>query len=165
MKIRFRAQASFMPLPDFLQWLEQNERTGILTISGIEAPRSFYYESGSIIFVSSERDGQRFGEFLNFLDLASESDVRKALIESRKEKTCFTRHIVNTGLLNLESLEDALQRLAENILMDVLWNDCGVFAFTQPLPRAVVDGPVRLHSGRIIMKTIEKLDRADSSKP
>jgi len=160
MRVRFRGQASFMPLPDFLQWLEQNRKTGVLTITGIEAPRSFYFEDGVIIFVSSERDGQRFGEFMAFLGVASEAVVKRVLLQSHRDRKCFTQALIDDGVAGRETLEDVLSRLARNILVDVLWNETGVFSFCEPLPRIVRRGPIRLASGRLIMDSIELLEKS-----
>ena len=55
MKTQLNGGTEFLPLPDLLQWLEQNHKTGNLLIDcSTEQGMGLYFEDGNIIFVEWE---------------------------------------------------------------------------------------------------------------
>ena len=57
-------ETNFMPLPDLLQWHEQNRKSAIVTLETPEGNQSIHFDTGQIIYVSSSKRGQLLGEYL-----------------------------------------------------------------------------------------------------
>lgn len=57
-------EIDIMALPDVMQWAEVNRKTGTLTFKYQGISKMFYFQQGKIIFVSSQKEGERLGEFL-----------------------------------------------------------------------------------------------------
>jgi hypothetical protein len=158
MSIQLQGQTRFMPLPDLLQWLEHTLKSGVLTIKENGPDQSFYFEDGAIIFVSSIKPGQRFGEFLAQTGHIDEQTVNSSLLESRKFGICFTQYLMDEQMVPKETLTLTLIRLAEVIVQEVIANPKCTFLFTAPLPKLIADGPIRIASGHLILDSLRKKD-------
>lgn len=158
MDTRLSGNISFMPLPDLLQWLEASKKTGELSLSGKGFSQSFYFEDGSIIFVSSSKKGQRFGEVLAKGGKLSEMEVELSLVESQKRGVSFTQYLIAENKLPKEQLTDNLIQLAEIILMEIVSQPDCRFSFTEILPDVLSKGTIRIATGRLIMNSLRKMD-------
>ena len=158
MDAQLTGNTRFMPLPDILQWLESNKKSGELSLSGKGFSQSFYFEEGSIIFVSSSKAGQRFGEVLAKDGSLDETEVEMALIESQKRGVCFTQHLIDANKLPQKTLTGNLVQLAEIILMEVVAQPDCRFSFTEALPDVLSRGTIRIATGRLIMNALRKMD-------
>lgn len=149
---------SFMPLPDILQWLEMNRKTGLLTVTINGVDRMIYFESGKIVFVSSSEEGHRFGEFLTGLGYLDGGTVASALADSARSGVCFTQYLIGKSYLTADVLTRVLTELAMKILADSVASESGSFSFSSHIPRAVRGGPIRLPTGAIILDSLRKMD-------
>ncbi|MDT8418822.1 MAG: DUF4388 domain-containing protein [Desulfuromonadales bacterium] len=149
---------SFMPLPDLLQWLESSHKSGELTLAGKGFSQSFYFEEGSIIFVSSSKPGQRFGEVLARGGKLDETEVELALVKSQKAGLCFTQYLIEESNVPKEILTENLVQLAEIILMEAVSNPTSRFRFTEVLPEVLSRGTIRIATGRLIMNSLRRMD-------
>ncbi|HKJ05749.1 MAG TPA: DUF4388 domain-containing protein [Geopsychrobacteraceae bacterium] len=158
MEAQLKGNISFMPLPDLLQWLETNKKSGELSLSGKGVSQSFYFEEGSIIFVSSSKEGQRFGEVLAQGGTLEEMEVELALVQSQKQGVCFTQYLIEKNKLPKETLTENLIQLAEIILMEVVSQPNCRFSFVEVLPEVLSKGTIRIATGRLIMNSLRKMD-------
>lgn len=142
---------SVMPLADLLQWVGICNKTGTVQInkSGIE--KKIYVETGKVVFVSSNMEGERFGEFLQKKALLEHSKIKSALLQSQTMKVPFTRRLVDLKYFSDEELKDIIMRYAKDILAaTITWTD-GNFEFTQAdLPVNVLSSPIRLNMADLI---------------
>lgn len=158
MEIQLSGSINFMPLPDLLQWLETNKKSGELILSGKDFSQSFYFEDGSIIFVSSSKQGQRFGEVLAKDGSLNEMEIELSLVQSQKRGVCFTQYLIEENKLPKETLTKNLVQLAELILMEaVAQPDCR-FNFSEVLPDVLSKGTIRIATGRLIMNSLRRMD-------
>lgn len=158
MEAQLTGNIRFMSLPDLLQWLESNNKSGELTLSGKGFSQSFYFEDGSIIFVSSSKEGQRFGEVLAKGGKLGEMEVELALVESQKRGVCFTQHLIEENKLSKDVLTENLLQLAEIILMETVSQPDCRFDFREVLPDVLSKGSIRIATGRLIMNSLRKMD-------
>ena len=165
MKTQLNGGTEFLPLPDLLQWLEQNHKTGNLLIDCCtEQGMGLYFEDGNIIFVSSRKEGQKFGDFLAATGYIEEETVNQSLIESRKFDTSFTQYLMDEQMLSRELLTDALTHLARIILIDILQKTNCKFRFTTPLHDIIRKGPIRINASHLILDTVRKLDEMNRDR-
>ncbi|PLX89135.1 MAG: hypothetical protein C0618_01920 [Desulfuromonas sp.] len=168
MESQLTGNLRFMPLPDLLQWLEANNKSGELVVAGKGFSQSFYFEGGSIIFVSSSKPGQRFGEVLAKGGRLSELEVESALVDSQKRGICFTQYLIEEQHLPREALTENLIRLAELILIETVAHPQCRFNFTEVLPAVLSRGTIRIATGRLIMNSLRKMyemNRPDEPVP
>ncbi len=165
METHLHGRTQFMPLPDLLQWLAQNRKTGNLLVDCCtEEGMGLYFEEGNIIFVSSRKEGQRFGDFLAETGCIEKETVTQSVLESRKFNICFTQYLMDEQMLNKELLTDALTNLARIILMDILQQADCKFRFTTPLHDIIREGPIRINASHLIMDTVCKMDEIERDR-
>ena len=150
-------ETSFMPLPDLLQWHEQNRKSSILTLEALDGNRSIHFEEGRIIYASSNKPGQQLGEYLELSGHLEKATVEASLNESQRFNICFTRYLIEEQMLCPEVLTQVITELAEKILIDILiYRNC-YFRIT-PLEVKYDHSPVNIATAHLIMDVIRKLD-------
>uniref|UniRef100_UPI003D818996 DUF4388 domain-containing protein n=1 Tax=Trichloromonas sp. TaxID=3069249 RepID=UPI003D818996 len=53
-----------MPLRDILHWGETRRISGALKVKNDDLTKTFYLQEGKIVFLTSNKEGERIGEFL-----------------------------------------------------------------------------------------------------
>jgi hypothetical protein len=156
-------ETSFMPLPDILQWHEQNRKSAILTLEAPDGNRSIHFENGLIVFASSSKPGQQLGEYLEQAGHLEKETVETSLLESRRFKICFTRYLIEEQMLCTEVLTQSITELAEKILIDILLRKNCYFR-VMPLEINCDDSPINITAAHLIMDVIRKLDEVNHIK-
>lgn len=155
-----RGELKSMPVTDFIQWIEMNKKTGVLSLRrhGEDVEKCFCFKEGRIIFVSSRRAGERLGEFLSRNGHIDEEKMTDALFQSRNEGVSFTHYLVEKRIVPKEFLIVAVTQLAEIVLSDILTWEEGWFEFQEGLPEIVMNGPVFLNTSFLILESVRKHD-------
>jgi len=156
--IQFEGQLNFISLPEVLQCLAMNRKTGVLKVVGVDGDRFLYFQEGKIIFVSSLKPGQRFGEYLARTGHLEIETVEASLRESRAFGVPFTQYLIEEQMLDPGVLRDVLASLAEEILCEVTPMRKGSFVFSVPLPGAVADGPIAIEAEPLVLNSVRRLD-------
>jgi len=140
-----RGDLSVMHLADLLQWIELCGKTGTVTVRANEIAKKIYFAAGRLIFVSSEKEGERLGEYLHRGSHVDVGRIRAALLEARTMKIPFTQRLLKMHCFTPSGLKDVVLTHAKEILFDAFrWED-GDFEFDQgALPPAVLGGPIKL---------------------
>lgn len=151
---------SLMPLPDLLQWAETSRQSGTLSITFQGTSKSFYLQDGKMIFISSQKEGERLGEFFTRIGRLSPVLIEQGLRESRRLGCPFTGYLIDQGILDKQTLEQTLQSLAETAFSDALTWDGGSFEFSDMIPPLILDGPIKLNTSFVIFQSVKMLDEA-----
>lgn len=145
-----------VPITDLFQWIEMNNKTGVLVLAREKVEKCFCFQDGRIIFVSSKKPGERLGEFLAKNGHIDEEKMKEALFESRGKKMAFTQYLIGNKIVPKEFLIVAVGQLAEIIFMDLLdWTE-GRFEFIDGLPDIVAQGPVFLSTSFLVFEAVKK---------
>ncbi|MBI2567413.1 MAG: HDOD domain-containing protein [Candidatus Schekmanbacteria bacterium] len=153
-----------MSLPDVLQWVDFGQKSGTLTVTDGQTTRRVFFQRGKVIFASSDRRGERLGEFLQQLGRLTIQDFVRAAGQSQRLGLPFTSYLITAGILDKAALADSLERLAETIVRETLqWSD-GEFEFTDAVPTAVLHGPVMLDTNLIMFQSVKRVDEARASE-
>ena len=159
MGVLFQAKLEFMPLHDILQWIEMNRLSCVVAITlANDSAMSLYLEEGKIVFVASPKRGNRLGESLVKSGALNEAQVFKALTESRKSGTLFSRYLVENGLISCQALNEVFAQLVEKILVEVLMCQSGSVDVTTPLPDFARNGPLRMETGKAVFEAVRLFD-------
>jgi len=130
-----------IPVADIFQWLGNNQKTGILIFSKRKAQKNFFFENGNIVFASSNRRGERLGEYLVNSHALSRPIIVDALKDSRRKKLTFIQHLLEEDLIEEVEIENAIEELTTIIFTDLLSWRHGSFMY---LDNAYTKEPVRI---------------------
>ncbi|MDA8082339.1 MAG: HDOD domain-containing protein [Nitrospiraceae bacterium] len=150
-----------MTLPDVMQWAETTGKTGSLSIRRKDVSKIFYIQDGKIIFVSSQKPGERLGEYFSEIGHVRPADIEKALRESKRLGVPFTGYLVSEGVIEQKKLESLIEALAEKIFTDALRWDDGIFEFTDVIPALIVNGPIKLSISFVVFQSVKQYDETN----
>lgn len=118
--------------------------TGVLTLTLGAWEKRFYYQEGVLIFASSTKEGERFGEFLEAQGVFDRQRMMQLIKESRARGQRFTADLMAEGVLDRSDLEHTLRDLVLIVMGDALrWGE-GMCVFSEGLPEGILKGPVHL---------------------
>lgn len=155
---------SLMVLPDIMQWAEMNEKSGTLTLSCEKKSRRLYLEKGKLIFVSSLTEGERFGEFLYALNLIDENQLEKAINNSHKLNVSLTGYLISQKIIEKPILEKAITNFAESVITDVIQWEEASFEFIDEVPRAIINGPIKVNTTLLVFESARAIDESNKDK-
>jgi len=155
---QFSGDLTLMPLPDLLQWVEINRKTGVLSVQNADIKKLFYFQDGKITFVSSNKDGERYAEVFS---KAGHIDMRKiemALRECSRLGVPLTGYLISERLISRKDLEHAMNGLLEKVLMDAFEWKTGSFELSDVAPSFTLNGPVMFETSFAILKALKLFD-------
>ncbi|MDH4099675.1 MAG: HDOD domain-containing protein [Nitrospirota bacterium] len=160
MKNLLQGDLSFISAQELLEWLETHSKTGTVDLAGNNSRSSIYLKEGKIIYAASEGAGRRLGEFMVARGVLNEPDLQQALAESQAAGKTLNRHLIDAGLVTIQTLTNLFNRLVLQILAEAFTCRTGSFSFTSPLPANVLQGPVFYVSGRKLSEVFSEIQSA-----
>lgn len=150
---------SAMSLTDLLQWIDLSRKTGTLAVRRLDIEKKIYIEAGKIIFISSNRDGERLGEYLHNGSFLEAGRIKSALLQSQAMKIHFTQRLVDLNFFTADQLKAIITKHAKAILLDAMgWAD-GTFEFlNDDLPSYVSRGTVSLNTTELIYEVFQQFE-------
>ena len=154
-----KGDLSVMPLTDILQWIDLTNKTGTLTISHLGTEKKIYIEKGKIVYVSSNKEGERLGEFILKESKLDATIIKSALIQSQTMKIPFTQRLIELKYFTTEDLTNIIVNYAKCLLRDAIsWNE-GWFEFIQDIiPVYVIKGPIKLNTSALIFEVFKEIE-------
>lgn len=148
-----------MMLPDVLQWLSQNRKTGILHLrnrAGIS--KRIYFEAGAIVSTASSDPREYLGQFLISRGHITEEQLNKAMETQLQTGIKLGKVLVTVGILEEDDLEAMLRLKAQENLFDLfLWEE-GEFRFED---RAALDEDTPRTQLDVMSMVMEGIRRKD----
>lgn len=161
MECSLKGDLSVMCLTDLLQWGELYRKTGAITVKKNNIEKKIYLEGGKIVFVSSTKDGERLGEYLQRGSHIDLDKIKAALIEAQTMKIPFTQRLLKMNYFTPAGLRSVIERHAQEILLEAAaWAE-GTFEFIQgDLPSSVLGGPIKLNASELIQQMCRQLENS-----
>jgi hypothetical protein len=158
-----KGDIAVMPIPDLLQWLAMSRKTGTITANFSSIEKKIYLETGKIVYVSSNKEGERLGEYMIRSSEIGKDRIKAVLLKSQAMKIPFTQMLIDLNYFTVNSLTAFIATYARELLIDaVTWKD-GWFEFIQDaLPTYVTNGPIQLNTSELILKTVKHLDESSA---
>ncbi len=103
--------------------------------------KSFYLQDRKIIFISSQKEGERLGEFFLKTGRLDPQQIERGLRESKTLNVPFTGYLIDHGIIDRGALEQTLQGLAETAFADALSWEGGSFEYTEAIPPLILKWP------------------------
>lgn len=159
-----------MPLADLFQWVEMNRKTGCLEVKWQHEwtimEKRIYFHNGVIVFASSNKQGERLGEYLISKVLISKEDFERCLKEGKEKNKLMTDVMQTQNLISKEQLTTIMTELAEIIIYDLFRWETGTFSFTtSEIPAPILSAEVQLNGQGIIMEALRRLDEERKDGP
>jgi hypothetical protein len=158
-----KGDIAVMPVPDLLQWLDMSRKTGTITANFSKVEKKIYLEVGKIVYVSSNKEGERLGEYIIRSSDIGKDRIKAVLLKSQAMKIPFTQTLIDFNYFTVDTLTTFIATYAKELLIDAIaWKD-GWFEFIQDaLPTYVTNGPIQLSTTELILKTVKHLDEASA---
>ncbi len=120
-----------MPLPDVLQWVAAGRKTGTLHLAHHSIKKRIILREGRLHSSWSNDPRESLGQFLVRLELATEEQLFRALLEQEAKGRLFGSILIDRGVLSEEDLRRALRLKAEETIFDVFLWPGGDFEFRE----------------------------------
>lgn len=143
-----------MPLKDLFQWGEARRITASLKVRQDDLVKTFYLQEGKVVFLTSNKEGERIGEFLAKYGELALPLVKEAIEQSHHRGIPFTSYLLAEQILDRPTLESVIHQLLIVALADTLDWPSGVFQLSDMLPPAILNGPIQLDTGNILKEAV-----------
>lgn len=150
-----------MPIPDLVQWIEGSRRSGTLTLSQQANRKTFYFQNGEMVFVWSDKEGERFWHYLEGETGLRVKELKERFVDSGKLDIPLLSSILNEDLIEKDRLELILTVILKTALTDALKWETGEFEFVDVLPPEVLNGPLMINSSCVLMESLLQFDETD----
>lgn len=141
-----------MSLRDLLQWGESRRISGSLKIKHEELIKTFYLQEGKAVFLTSNKEGERIGEFLAAYGGIGLPLIKGAIEQSQRRGIPFTAFLLSEQIIDPATLEAALRQLLIMALADSLDWSSGLFQVSDALPPAILNGPIQLDTSNLLQQ-------------
>lgn len=152
---------SLMPLADLIQWIETAKRSGTLIVTNEDITRRFYFQGGTLIFVWSDLEGERFCDTIIQETGISMTRLQEAMNQSEQLGISFMGLLSSDDGVSLQRLTAVMSGLTEQSLSNSLTWKTGNFRFNDHVPPAVLCSPVTLRPSQVLLDSAVQFDEGN----
>jgi hypothetical protein len=116
-------------MSSLFQFLANDEKTGILTVTDAVEEVNIFLKEGVIVFATSSQDEYRLGNYLKKRGIVSDETLETCLQFTREEKRSLGKILVLRGYLTREQFKEILHEQVREILYNVLLWKKGEFEY------------------------------------
>jgi len=145
-------------LPEILRLCSVQQRTGTLLLNRSGINKKLYFNKGALIFITSNKMGERVGEYLIQRGELTRTWAGFLLKDSQRTGIAFTSSLLKKNIFEKDKLEAALSDLANTALADVMSWTAGTYEFSNKIPKQALDGPIRISESKALEEIIQQGD-------
>lgn len=145
-------------LPEILRMCSVQQKTGTLLLSRAGINKKLYFNLGQLIYITSNKTGERVGEYLIQRGDLTRTWAGFLLKDSQRNGIAFTRSLLKKSIFDKTKLETALSDLANTALADVMSWTTGTYKFGDELSQQALDGPIRISESKALQQIIQQGD-------
>ncbi|OGW61058.1 MAG: hypothetical protein A2V83_03695 [Nitrospirae bacterium RBG_16_64_22] len=152
---------SLFPLPDILQLISIQKRTGCLWIGSEENHAEAFFEGGLVVFAALEHKPPEdlIGRLLMESSKINAAQLRHALADSEKSGVPLGQLLVRGSLITAAELLSVVRIQSQRTVYRALGWKSGRFAFTrEPLPAAFAGTGLSLSVDDLILEGVRRID-------
>ena len=127
--MNFQGDFEGLALASIFQLLCNDEKTGILTVTGNDDTSRVFFNNGTIVYATASLKEARLGFLLRTNGVISEQQLKKCLDLAKESKTHLGKVLVNKGYISLETLKKYNIRQVETILYNLFFCKKGKFDY------------------------------------
>jgi hypothetical protein len=159
-----KGSLSTMSVSELLQWIEQNRKSGTLSLEFPKFWKKLYFRDGYIFFASSSREGERLGQFLVRRGTLTDKAVEACLAEKSRSTRKLSEIFVDRGYIAEPELLKRWNELIQEVVYDAFFHEDGDFAFREnQLPDEVLSG-FELSPQELAMEGMRRLDEYERDR-
>lgn len=143
-------------LPEILRLCAVQQKTGTLTLTHADVNKKLYFSKGTLIFITSNKNGERVGEFLIQRGDLTRTWAGFLLKDSQRNGIAFTSNLLKNNIIEKTRLELALSELANAALADAMSWTNGHYEFSDNLPQQALEGPIRISEARALHHVLQQ---------
>lgn len=143
-------------LSEILRLCSVQSKTGVLSIERAGIHKKLYFHNGSLIYITSNKPGERVGEYLIQRGDLTRTWAGFLLKDSKRNGIAFTTSLLKKNIFEKAKLEQALSDLANTALADVIIWTSGSYAFSDKLPQQVLDGSIRISEVQALQQILQQ---------
>lgn len=140
---------------EILRLCSVQQKTGALILIRAGIQKSLYFHNGLLIYITSNKPGERVGEYLIQRGDLTRTWAGFLLKDSKRNGIAFTTSLLKKNIFEKAKLEDALADLANTALADVLSWTNGSFEFNDKLPQQALEGPIRISEVKALQQLLQ----------
>ena len=146
------------PLAEVVRTIYRERATAKLLVSARGEERTFWFDRGQILSVSSNREAQLVGDLLRTFGLAEESLLMSAFEKALAEPgQGLARALTQSGAVADYVAEAAVRALSERLFFDTFRWTTGVFAVTPLESTPVVPARADRPTGGLLLEALRRL--------
>ncbi len=147
-----------MPLPELLQWLGGNRRTGTLEIERDKVCKKIVFEDGRIISCSSNDPSELLGHYLVARGQVTEDLLRIALDQQSATGKQLGMTLVEMGVLTSEELTRNLHAKIEETIFSLFEWEQGVFRYDDRAITGKNQFPTDIRVEDVLLRGMQRID-------
>ncbi|WP_316348779.1 HDOD domain-containing protein [Desulfuromonas acetoxidans] len=142
-------------LPEILRQCSVQQKTGTLNLTQAGVDKKLYFNKGQLIYITSNKPGERVGEYLIQRGDLTRSWAGFLLKDSKRNGVAFTRSLLQKNIFDKDKLQKALSDLANLALADVMNWTVGNYEFTNLLPKQALEGPIQISEADALTQILQ----------
>jgi len=146
---------STISLPEILRQCSVKQKTGTLNLTQAGINKKLYFNKGQLIYITSNKPGERVGEYLIQRGDLTRSWAGFLLKDSKRNGVAFTRSLLQKNIFDKDKLQKALSDLANQALADVMNWTVGNYEFTNLLPKQALEGPIQISEADALKRILQ----------
>jgi CheY-like chemotaxis protein len=159
--ISLSGDLSLFPLPDILQLISMQKRTGRLWIGTEENQAETFFEDGRVVFAALEHKPPEdlFGRLLMESSKINAAQLRHALADSEKSGVPLGQLLIRGNLIAAAELLGVVRTQTQRTVYRTLGWKSGRFAFSrEPLPAVFAGTGLSLGVDDLILEGVRRID-------
>ena len=146
-----------MPLPELLQWLGNNRRTGTLEIERDKVCKKIVFEDGRIVSCSSNDPSELLGHYLVARGQVTEDLLRIALDQQSVTRKQLGMTLVEMGVLTSEELTRNLHAKVEETIFSLFEWEHGVFRYEDQAITGKNQFPTDIRVEDVLLRGVQRI--------
>ena len=146
---------SITSLPEILRQCSVQQKTGTLNLTQAGINKKLYFNKGQLIYITSNKPGERVGEYLIQRGDLTRSWAGFLLKDSKRNGVEFTRSLLQKNIFDKDKLQEALSDLANAVLADVMNWTTGTYDFANLLPKQALEGPIQISEADALKRILQ----------
>lgn len=149
-----------MAVPELLQWIGQNRKTGTLQITTDNGTAIIAFDQGELIFSASSEAGTTLSQLLMDSGLLTD-DLQRQIESLRRESGVgLGKALADMNLVRKSELLRLMREKVEGEIFNLLQTEEGRFQFVEDLPPLDVV-PLKVDVTKTLLRVTQRIDEGD----
>ncbi len=140
---------------DFLNFLGENRRTGVLVTVSEGYKKSIFFKDGAVRYATSTDPNERLGNVLFRYGMVDKATLKEALEDHSRK---IGEKLVQMGVLKITDLYRAIKMQVEEIVYSTFLMNSGNFYFYETMAAESIPSHLNLPARTLLMEGLRRVD-------